>query len=197
MKRRKPGKTLARIAREINDSDEFLEHVGNLSERYRREYAMDTQPRGSAARRSLQAFRKHATALVAWLEQAHKESRASGERDALNKIAMQLQGAPHHAASTHVLDWLAQAEKAATRCLEDPKLLPRKAPKNAPRIAAAGLRATFEHHQLKFSATIAHGKPSSAVRLLCAIAKNAGDPSLTAVDARQSLLESGARPPTN
>ncbi len=191
MKRRKPTKALERAAREIKDSDEFVEHVANICDRYRREHALDAQA-GSAVRRSLQAFRRPAAALVQWLEQAHKQSQVSGERDALNKIAM-LQGAPPHAASHSVLEWLAQAERAAARYVEDSKRLPRKS-RNAPRIGAQALRATFEHHKLKFSATIAHGTPSSAVSLLCAIARNAGDPSLTPPDAKTSLLESGARP---
>ena len=194
MKRRKPTKALERAAREIKDSDEFVEHVANICERYRREHALDAQP--SAVRRSLQAFRKPAAALVLWLEQAHKQSQASGERDALDKIAMLQPGTLHYATSQSVLEWLVQAETAATRCVDDPKLLPRKS-RNAPRIAAAALRATFEHHKLKFSATIAHAKPGSAVSLLCAIAKNAGDPSLTPADAKKSLLESGARRPAN
>jgi hypothetical protein len=60
----------------------------------------------------------------------------------------------------------------------------------APKVAAEALRATFEFHKLKLSAQASAKKQSDAVRLLCAIAKNAGDGSLTAQEARQALLAS-------
>jgi hypothetical protein len=191
MKRRKPGKALEKAAREIKNSDEFVEHVGNLSDRYRREHALDAGPRNSAARQSLRTFHKSAAALALWLAQADKST--SAEHDALDKIGVALYGsAGHaHAASKNVLEWLAQAEGAAARCIADASS--RKSRKNAPRIAAEGLRATFEHHQLKLSTAGAKDKPSDCVRLLCAIAKNAGDASLTAAEAKQFLVESGTQ----
>jgi len=45
---------------------------------------------------------------------------------------------------------------------------------DALRIAAEGLRATFEHHKLKLAAGT-DKKPGDAVRLLCAIAREAGE----------------------
>lgn len=191
MKRRKPGKALTKAAREIKDSDEFVAHVGNLSDRYRQEHALDAGPGNNAARQSLRAFHKHAAALTLWLEQADKST--SAEQDALNKIGAVLYGsAGHaHAASKSVLEWLARSESAATRCIAETAT--RKSQKNAPRIAAEGLRATFEHHQLKVSTAGTKDKPGDAVRLLCAIAKNAGDATLTPADAKQFLVESGAQ----
>lgn len=192
MKRRKPGKALEKAAREIKNSDEFVEHVGNLSDGYRREHALDVGPRSSDVRQSLRAFHKHAAALTLWLGQADKST--SAERDALNKLGVGLYGSAGHArvASKSVQEWLAQAEGAAARCIADASSS-RKLRRNAPRIAAEGLRATFEYHQLKLSTAGAKDKPSDSVRLLCAIAKNAGDGSLTAEEAKQLLVESGAQ----
>jgi len=185
MKRRKPGKALEKIARQVKDSDEFLEHLGNISSLYRREHALDATPRGSAARQSLKTFRKHAGALAQWLKQAHKESASTPEHDALNKIGELLYGsAPQaHTASKSVAEWLSQADDTAGRCLEDARLFPRKPQRNAPIAAGLALRATFEHHKLKLTTA----KESDAVHLLIAIAKDAGDASLSVQEARQAL----------
>jgi hypothetical protein len=185
MKRRKPGKALEKIARQVNDSDQFLEHIGNISNLYRREHALDATPRGSAARQSLKTFRKHAGALADWLKQAHKENASTPEHDALNKIGELLYGsAPQaHTASKSVADWLSQADDTAGRCLDDVRMFPRKPQRNAPTVAGSALRATFEHHKLKLSTA----KEGDAVRLLVAIAKDAGDAELSVPDARQAL----------
>jgi len=98
-----------------------------------------------------------------------------------------------HAESRNVLAWLSQAEKAASRCVADAKASGGKHERSAPRLAAEGLRATFEHHKLKLTATGSKQKPSPAVLLLCAIARSAGDSEFTAEDAKKSLLESGRR----
>ena len=189
MKRRKPGKTLEKVAREIKDSAEFLEHIGSISGLYRREHALDATPRGSAARQSLKTFRKHAGALAEWLEQAHKGNASTPEADALNKVGEALYGVAHkaHTASKSVAEWLAQADAAAGRCLDDASLFPRKPQRNAPIVAGAALRATFEHHKLKVSTQVSATKQGDAIRLLCAIAKDAGDPQLSAQDAKQAL----------
>ena len=191
MKRRKPGKALEKAAREIKDSDEFVEHIGNLSDGYRREHALDEGPRGSEVRQSLRTFHKHAAALALWLGQADKST--SAERDALDRMGVALYGSAGHAhvASKSALEWLTQAENAATRCIAEASS--RKPRKNAPRSAAEGLRATFEYHHLKLSTAGKKDQPSDSVRLLCAIAKNAGDGSLTAAEAKQFLVESGAQ----
>lgn len=190
MKRRKPGKALEKIAREIHASDEFLEHIGSIAALYRREHTLDATPRGTALRQSLKQFSKHAAALSQWLKQAHKDSGDAPEHDALDKLGVALYGAAHraHVASRPVAEWLALADATAARCLKEAVPPSRKMQPNAPRVAGAALRATFEHHKLKFSAQASATKQSDAIRLLCAIAKNAGDPSLTPADARQALL---------
>jgi hypothetical protein len=184
MKRKKPGKALEKIARQLKDSDDFLEHIGSISNLYRREHALDATPRGSAARQSLKVFRKHAGALAEWLKQAHRGSTSTPEHDALNKLGELLYGSASqaHTSSLSIAEWLSQADATAARCLEDSRLFPRKPQRNAPVAAAAALRATFEHHKLKFSTA----KTGDAVRLLSAIAKDAGD-ELSAVDAKQAL----------
>jgi hypothetical protein len=195
MKRRKPGKALERTARDIKDSDEFMTHVANIAELYRREHALDSTPRGGAVRQSLKAFGKHAGALSQWLEQAHKGNPSAPEYEALGKLGALLYGAPHQAvtASRSVAEWLRQAEAATRRYIEENKSFARKAQRNAPKAAGAALRATFEHHKLKFAAQATADKPSAAVRLLCAIAKSAGDPELTPAAAKQALVESGVQ----
>jgi hypothetical protein len=134
-------------------------------------------------------LQKHAGALVLWLRQAQQSSQSSAEHEALNKIGVVLYGVPGlaHSESKSVLTWLAQADQAAAQCLADVKLLPRKPQSNAPRIAAEALRATFEHHKLKWSVTVTKQKQSDAVRLLCAIAKSAGDAALSPELARLVL----------
>lgn len=185
MKRRMPGKALEKLAREVKDSVEFLEHIGGISALYRRELALDATPRGSAARQSLKTFRKHASALAEWLEQAHKGTAATPEHDALNKMGESLYGVAHqaHTASIAIAEWLSQADEAAGRCLDDASLFPRKPQRNAPALAGEALRATFEHHKLKVSTAI----QGDAIKLLCAIAKDAGDVVLSPQEAKQAL----------
>ena len=184
MKRRKPGKTLEKLARQIKDSDEFLEHIGSISSLYRREHALDATPRGSAARQSLKVFRKHADALAEWLKQAHRGNASTPEHDALNRLGEVLYGSASqgHTASLSVAEWLSQAEETAGRALDDSSLFPRKPQRNAPAAAGSALRATFEHHKLKMSTA----KSGDAVRLLVGIAKDAGD-ELSEQEARVAL----------
>jgi hypothetical protein len=195
MRRKGISKLLERTARAIKDSDEFVEHVGNVAERYRREHELDAGLRSSAMRQSLKQFRKHAQALAHWLEGACVARRPGVESEALVALAGALDRAPSELRSRgkDVLEWLSEAEAAAGRCLSDPKRLPRKTQGNASRIAAEGLRATFEHHDLKVSTVGSKERPSSVVSLLCAIAKSAGDASLTPADARRVFVESGKR----
>lgn len=196
MKRRKPGKALEKLVRAVKDSAEFLDHIGGISSLYRREHALDATPRGSAARQSLKTFRKHASGLSEWLEQAHKTA-STPEHDALNKVGELLYGVAHqaHTASKSIAEWLSQADEAAGRCLEDVSLFPRKPQRNAPVLAGAALRATFEHHKLKMSTQVSAANQSDAIRLLCAIAKDAGDNDLSPQEAKQALLASAAKKP--
>jgi hypothetical protein len=179
IKRKKPTKALEKCARQIKSTDEFVEHIANIADRYRREHAADSGPRHTAVRQSMREFHKHAAALTTWLQQSQKTS-STPQGDALNKIGTVLYGVPGRAQaeSKSVLEWLAQADQVAVRCLSDNKLLPKKSPVNAPSksllSAAEALRATFDHHKLKWSAVVTKQKQSDAVRVLCAIAKSAG-----------------------
>jgi len=187
-KKNKPTKALENCARGIKDTDEFVEHVANIAARYRREHALDGASRNRAQRKSLRDFHKHAAALAAWLRQAHK---ATAEHDALSKIGAILYGVPGLALaeSASVLTWLTRAEQASARCMADAKTSSRKPQATAPRIAAEALRATFEHHKIKWSTALTRQKQSDAIRALCAIAKSAGDGALSLEAAREVLRE--------
>ena len=194
-KKRKPTKALENCARAITDSDEFVEHVANIADRYRHERLLEEGPRKADVRKSLREFHRHATALTAWLRQANRSAPATPEHDAVKKIGAVLYGVPSLALgeSQSVLSWLVQAEQAAGHCLSDTKPLPKKSLPNAQRIAAEALRATFAHHKLKWSATVTKQKQSDAVKILCAIAASAGA-ALTPEAARAALL--GSKNPT-
>jgi predicted transcriptional regulator len=168
----KVGKRLEKVAREIKDADEFVEHVAGLANRYRREYALQAGEAQAELRQSLRSFQKHAAALASWLQEANNGKATAIERKAFDAIGTKLQGSPVLARpqSVQVLEWLTRAgqvaeESAARKTSAD----------NPPlRIAAEGLRATFEHHKLKVSLS-GGDQPADAVRLLCAIARDAGD----------------------
>lgn len=194
-RKKKPSKSIEKAARSVKDADDFVQHIANIADRYRREHALDSGPRAREQRQALRTFHKHATALAQWLEQAQK-SGAHAEQDALNRIGVALYGSPvlAHAESRNVAAWLAQAGKAAEKCAADAKS-PGKRDRNAPRVAAEGLRATFEHHKLKWSTSAAKNNPGAAVVLLRAIANAAGDTEFTTQDAREFLLQSARREP--
>lgn len=191
----KIGKRLEAVAREIKDADEFVEHVAGLANRYRREHASVSGDAQAELRQSLRAFHKHATALAEWLQQANTGKPTAIERKAFDAIGTKLFGSPVLARpqSVQTLEWLVRAAHAADESVAG---LKRSGTDNAPlRIAAEGLRATFEHHKLKVTLT-AGEQPSEAVRLLCAIARDAGDevePSL----AKITLRDVNRRPETN
>jgi len=189
--RRKPlSPSFQKLIRTVKDSDELVTHIANIAERYRREHALDEQGRAHSVRHALRALQKHAETLSDWLRAAQKENASVPERDALAKVSMALHGVPGRAVaeSAAIQSWLAQTGKTAARCLRDPELQTRKATPAAPSIAVEALRATFEHHKLKWSAAVSRVKQADAVRLLCAIAKHGGDDSMTPQLARQWLL---------
>lgn len=194
LKRKKPTKALEKSARAVKDSDEFVEHMGNIADRYRREQALDAG-RGTAVRKSMRELQKYSAALIAWLKLAHKTTQSTAEQEALNKIGLLVHGVAGqaHAESKNALTWLVQAEQAATRSLDDPKILPRKSLGNAASIAAEALRATFEHHKIKWATTLNKKQQSDAIRLLVAIAKSAGDIELTAELARDAVRSVGSK----
>jgi len=186
MKRKKISAALAKAAREVHDTEEFLAHIGNIADRYRREHALETGPRGRDVRRTLRAFRKHADALSEWLGEAQAKP-ASLEYEALAKLGAAIQSAPNQtlASSSQILAWLQQAQGAAATA--ESQLANRK-DMNAARIAAEALRATFERHGLKWSTQVTKQKTGNAVALLCAISKAAGD-ELEPEQAREVLIE--------
>ncbi len=190
MKRKKISAALAKTAREVHDTEEFLAHIGNIADRYRREQALASGPRGRDVRRALKVFRKHAAGLSEWLATAHAKP-ASLEYEALAKLGAAMQSAPNQtlAASGTIVAWLQQAETAAVAAEAE---LANKKSMNAPRIAAEALRATFERHGLKWSTQVTKQSASSAVRLLCVIARSAGD-ELTEEQAR-GILVAATRP---
>lgn len=165
----KVGKRLEKVAREIKDADEFVEHVAGLANRYRREYALQAGEAQAELRQSLRSFQKHAAALASWLQEANNGKATAIERKAFDAIGTKLQGSPVLARpqSVQVLEWLTRAGQVA-----EESAAKKSSADNPPlRIAAEGLRATFEHHKLKVSLSGA----ADAVRLLCAIARDAGD----------------------
>ena len=191
MKRKKISSTLEKTARAVRNSDEFVGHIGSIAERYRREHTLETGPRGRDVRRTLKAFRKHAIGLTAWFEQAQAKQ-SSLEYEALTKIGAVMHSAPNQtlASSASILSWLAQADRAAQAA--EAQLSSKQSDLNAPRIAIEALRATFEHHGLKWSTQLTKTTTSDAIRLLCAIAKSGGDASMTPQQAREAML--AARP---
>lgn len=182
MQRRKPSKALEKIAREICDRDDFVEHVAGISSLYRRQHELDAGPRRTAVRQALRTFERHAAQLSQWMKSAGVASRP--EHDALVSIDKALRGSTHEHATA--VEWLGRAAHAASQAIEGLKSGKRNSGA-APRAAAEALRATFEHHRLKWSTSIVRGEPSAAIRLLCAIARHAGDSALTPTDARQAM----------
>jgi hypothetical protein len=182
----KIGKRLEAVAREIKDADEFVEHVAGLANRYRREHALASGDAQAELRQSLRNFHKHATALAEWLQQANTGKPAAIERKAFDAVGTKLFGSPVLARpqSVQTMEWLVRAAQAADETVLG---LKRTGADNTPlRIAAEGLRATFEHHKLKV-ALVSGEQPSDAVRLLVAIARDAGDdvePSLAKITLR-------------
>ncbi|HEY0687037.1 MAG TPA: hypothetical protein VGD45_32135 [Steroidobacter sp.] len=186
----KIGKRLEAVAREIKDADEFVEHVAGLAKRYRREQALRVGDAQAELRQSLRTFQKHASALAEWLQQANSGKANAIERKAFDALGTKLFGSPVLARpqSTQTLDWLTRAAQAADETIGEMK---QGGPEDALRIAAEGLRATFEHHKLKL-ATGSDKKPGDAVRLLCAIAREAGE--TIEPPAAKAALRDGHRP---
>jgi hypothetical protein len=193
MKRKKISSALEKAARSVRDSDEFVSHLSSIADRYRREHALESGPRGRDVRRTLKTFRKHASGLTQWFKQAQART-SSLEYEALAKLGAVMHSAPNQtlASSATLLSWLEQAERAAAAA--DVQLSSKSAARNAPRIAADALRATFEHHGLKWSTQLTRSTTSDAIRLLCAIAKSAGDASLTPEEARAAMIPTPINP---
>jgi hypothetical protein len=187
MKRKKISSVLEKAARAVRDSDEFVGHIGSIAARYRREHALETGPRGRDVRRTVKTFRKHATALTQWFGQAQARQ-TSLEYEALEKIGAVMHSAPNQtlASSATILAWLEQANQAASAA--EMQLSSKQSVSHAPRIALDALRATFEHHGIKWSTQVTKTRTSDAVSMLCAIAKSAGDSSMTPQQARAVMI---------
>lgn len=185
MSKKRRTKTLEKAARAVKDSDEFVEHIFSIAREFAANHELDTGAGVRGVRRTLKLFDKHATELAHWLEQSGEVGTA--EHEAFNAIRGEIQrlGAPYAdpAATSAWLASAAKASKKADAALQGKKL------QNAPRLAAAALRATFEHHKLKVSTQATQKKQGDAVKLLCAIAKDGGDPSMTPAQAREWLIE--------
>ncbi|MBL8271273.1 hypothetical protein [Steroidobacter sp.] len=183
----KLGKRLEAVAREIKDADEFVEHVAGLAKRYRREHALRAGDAQAELRQSLRTFHKHASALAEWLNLANGGKATAIERKAFDAVGTKLFGSPVLARpqSTQTLDWLTRASQAADETVTEMK---QGGVEDALRIAAEGLRATFEHHKLKLAAG-SDKKPGDAVRLLLAIARDAGE-TIEPASARAALKDS-------
>lgn len=181
------GKRLEALAREIKDADEFVEHIAGLAKRYRRELALRAGDAQAQLRQSLRTLHKHAGALAEWLDQAISGKAAAIERKAFDALGTRLYGSPVLARppSTQALEWLTKARQAADSTISEIK---QGGTEEALRIAAEGLRATFEHHKLKLAAGT-DKKPGDAVRLLCAIARESGE-TVEPATARAALRDS-------
>jgi len=184
----KIGKRLEAVAREIKDADEFVEHVAGLANRYRREQSLVSGDTQAELRQSLRTFQKHASALVDWLQQANDGKPSAIERKAFDVIGTKLHSSPVLARppSKQTLEWLAKASEATLEVIAGLKRTDED--DTALRVAAEGLRATFEHHKLKVALTVGE-QPSEAIRLLCAIARDAGDDGIEPTRAKIALRD--------
>jgi hypothetical protein len=190
--RRRHTKTLEKAARSIRDADEFVTHVFNIAWAYRSDHLADQGPGNRDVKRALRSLRKHATALSSWIESANRTGKDRPERDALDRIGVAKYGSAATGRQQSIAPrlWLEDMVAGSAAAEES---LRGKHSERAPKNAAEALRATFEHHGLKLSQRAEGEKLTDAVRLLCAIAKDAGDESMAPAAAREWLR--GARAP--
>jgi hypothetical protein len=173
MKKRR-SKSLEKVARTVRDSDEFVEHIFGIAASYRAQHTLESSANGAEIRKALKTFGKHAGALDLWLRQALKTSQASAEHEALKQLSTALHGASTSAfTQAHTTQlWLASLSAAIDGTLQS---LKRSPVRRAPQAAAEALRTTFKHHGVKIVYRDSAEQPSDAIRLFCAIAKDAGD----------------------
>jgi hypothetical protein len=183
MSKRRRSKTLEKVARAIKDDDAFVEHIFNIARGFEAHHELDSGAGARAVRQSLKIFDKHAAGLLEWLESSSQ--RGTPQFEARNSLGewLQSRGVPS-IEPAGIRPWLAQAVQASRKT--EVKLQGKKL-RNAPAFAAEALRATFEHHKLKISLQAAAKKQSDAIKLLCAIAKDGGDESLTPEQAKEWL----------
>lgn len=190
MSRKRRTKTLEKAARAVKDSDEFVEHIFSIAHGFAEHHELDRGAGARGVRQALRGMHRHAAALAQWLQQSGK--RGTPEHEAVNLIRpdMQQAGVPLGNVD-QIRTWLEHAARSSDRAesrLKGQKL------RNAPRFAASALRATFEHHKLKVSHRASANNQSDAVKLLCAIARDAGDPAMTWTEASDWLRQTRAAP---
>ena len=183
--RKRRSKSLEKVARTVKDDGEFVEHIFGIAGTYRAQHSMESSASGGEIRKALKTFDKHAGALQNWLRQALRTG-TTAEQEALQQLSKAMHGSPlaarAQALSTQM--WLAEAANATQHALQTLKRTPVQ---RAPRATAEALRSTFAHHGLKISYRGRADRPSDAIRLFCAIAKDAGDAAMTPERAREWL----------
>jgi hypothetical protein len=175
------SKALEKLARSIKDSDEFVEHIFAIARGFEAHHELDVSSGMRGVRNALKAFEKHAEPLANWLARAGES--ASAEKEALNALrSVPKLGTLPYLDLSATQAWLQQGVRASAKAqtqLQGTKLT------KAPRWAAQALRGTFERHKLKVSLQASEKKPSDAIRLFCAIAKDGGDAAMSAAQARE------------
>lgn len=162
-----------------------MDHIFNIARGFADHHELDTGAGARGVRQSLRTFGRHCSALSDWLDSAAE--RGTPEHEALGLIAGSFRDSTVPFGEIEAIrSWLTHAAhtiESTESQLQGKKL------QQAPRFAATALRATFEHHKLKVSYRATDKKQSDAVRLLCAIAKDGGDASMTPAQAKQWLIE--------
>ena len=184
MSKRRRSKTLEKAARAIRNTDEFVDHIFSIARGFADHHELDTGAGARGVRQSLKAFGRHSAALAEWLELAGERGSPAHEALGLISGSFRESTVPFGELDT-IRRWLEHA--AAAIEIAESQLKGKKL-QQAPRFAAEALRATFEHHKLKVSHQ-AGKKQSDAVTLLCAIARDGGDPAMTPAQAKEWLIE--------
>lgn len=180
MKRRKAGKALERAARAICDSDEFVAHTAGIAALYRRERELEGSDQRRELRGTLKTLQRHAQALAGWLDQSQPGRTVRPQQTALRLIG------ETGGDNAIVQAWVTRVSQTTAQTIDALKST-RPDTDKAIRTAAEALKATFEHHRLKWSATITKGQAAPGLALLCAVAHDAGNRDLTPAEARKAL----------
>jgi hypothetical protein len=182
MKAQRRNRSLEVLARSIKDSEDFVTHVSNIAAAVGNHYARNSAA-GREMRQALRGLAKHAGALSDWLQSAAR-SGSSIESQALRQLSVASGNPTAFGESVAMRAWLSQLAAASDAAADAP---PDKSREDALRLAADGLRGTFEHHGLKLSQRAAQQKQSDAVRLLCAMVGQADTAGLDTAEAKQWL----------
>jgi hypothetical protein len=172
------------VARSIKADPAFLTDLDQVVETYRFWHEHDCGPKAAASRAALRKFDKLTDELCEWLASALGTDETP-ERLAARKI--------NAASLERRLPAFERIESARYALLELSTLRDRaaqfltadKSPKAAPRMAASYLWTLLPHYNVK----VTMYENSAAVRLLVAIARDAGDRTLTLQAAKKFLRE--------